>query len=92
MPEVPFFKELNRDFSYGGFSETWPVHYSRAIENQLDVVHLPFVHTSNIGRGNRTIVNGPVVQWEDNLMTFYVNNVVDDGKALLSNTVKEELF
>ena len=80
-PEIPFFKELCEGFSYGGFSEMWPVHYTRAIENQLDVVHLPFVHASSIGRGNKTLVNGPVVKWKDNLMTFYVNNVVDDGNS-----------
>ena len=79
QPEVPFFPYLRQGFTYGGFSETWPVHYTRAIENQLDVVHLPFVHGNSIGRGNKTVVNGPVVTWEDNLMTFYVNNVLDDG-------------
>jgi phenylpropionate dioxygenase-like ring-hydroxylating dioxygenase large terminal subunit len=78
-PEVPFFKELREGFSYGGFKEVWNVHYTRAVENQLDVVHLPFVHTDSIGRGNRTVVHGPVVEWEDNLMTFYVDNVIDDG-------------
>ena len=96
LPEIPFFKELREEFSYGGFSEMWPVHYTRAIENQLDVVHLPFVHASSIGRGNKTIVNGPVVKWKDNLMTFYVNNVVDDGKVkpLKPNEIKnyEKLF
>lgn len=79
LPEIPFFPHLRQGFTYGGFSETWPVHYTRAIENQLDVVHLPFVHTNSIGRGNKTLVNGPVVTWEDNCMTFYVNNVADDG-------------
>ncbi|GCD11968.1 aromatic ring-hydroxylating dioxygenase subunit alpha [Clostridium tagluense] len=78
--EIPFFKYLREGFSYGGFSEMWPVHYTRAVENQLDAVHLPFVHASSIGRGNKTIVNGPVVKWEENLMTFYVDNQVDDGK------------
>ena len=81
LPEIPFFHDLREGFSYGGFSETWPVHYTRAIENQLDVVHLPFVHTNSIGRGNRTVVNGPVVTWDDNLMTFYVNNVEDNGSV-----------
>ncbi len=81
-PEIPFFKELREGFSYGGFGEVWDVNYTRAIENQLDVVHLPFVHTDSIGRGNRTIVNGPVVEWEDNLMTFYVDNIQDDGKTI----------
>ncbi|MBU3191477.1 aromatic ring-hydroxylating dioxygenase subunit alpha [Clostridium bowmanii] len=96
LPEIPFFKELREGFSYGGFSEMWPVHYTRAIENQLDVVHLPFVHTSSIGRGNKTLVNGPVVKWKENLMTFYVNNIVDDGKVhpLKQNEIKnfEKLF
>jgi phenylpropionate dioxygenase-like ring-hydroxylating dioxygenase large terminal subunit len=80
-PEIPFFEDLRQGFVYSGFSETWPVHYTRAIENQLDVVHLPYVHTDTIGRGNRTLVHGPVVTWNNDRMTFYVNNVVDDGKT-----------
>jgi phenylpropionate dioxygenase-like ring-hydroxylating dioxygenase large terminal subunit len=80
-PEIPFFQELKEGFSYGGFSETWNVHYTRAIENQLDVVHLPFVHKTTIGRGNKTLVNGPVVKWKDNLMTFYVKNETDNGQS-----------
>lgn len=80
IPEIPFFEELKSGFSYGSFSEIWPVHYTRAIENQLDVVHLPFVHKTTIGKGNKTVVNGPVVKWNDNLMTFYVKNEVDHGQ------------
>jgi len=80
VPEIPFFEELKEGFSYGEFSETWPVHYTRAIENQLDVVHLPFVHQSTIGKGDKTLVNGPVVKWKDNLMTFYVKNTKDYGQ------------
>ncbi len=80
--EIPFFNELSEGFSYGGFSENWGVHYTRAVENQLDVVHLPFVHTDSIGRGNHTLVNGPVVEWEKNRMTFYVDNILDDGKTI----------
>lgn len=79
VPEIPFFKYLRKGFSYSGFSEVWPVHYTRAVENQLDVVHLPFVHGNSIGRGHKTLVNGPVVKWQDNLMTFYVHNMKDDG-------------
>ncbi len=81
LPDIPYFRELSEGYSYGGFAETWPVHYTRAIENQLDVIHLPFVHASTIGKGNKTLVNGPVVEWEDNRMTFYVYNVVDDGET-----------
>jgi phenylpropionate dioxygenase-like ring-hydroxylating dioxygenase large terminal subunit len=82
ISEEPFFfKELN-DFSYSGLKDHWNVHYSRAIENQLDVVHLPFVHRTTIGRGNKTLVNGPVVIREKELITFYVNNIIDDGKTV----------
>jgi phenylpropionate dioxygenase-like ring-hydroxylating dioxygenase large terminal subunit len=79
--EPYFFKELEY-FSYSSFRDHWNVHYSRAIENQLDVVHLPFVHKTTIGRGNKTLVNGPVVTMEKELLTFYVYNVVDDGKTV----------
>jgi len=81
VPEIPFFEELKMGFSYGGFQEQWGVHYTRAIENQLDAVHLPFVHKTTIGRGNRKLVNGPVVKWKDNLMTFYVKNEEDRGQT-----------
>ena len=78
----PFFFDELLNFSYSSLKDNWNVHYSRAIENQLDVVHLPFVHKSTIGRGNRTLVNGPVVELEGDMLTFYVNNVVDDGKTI----------
>lgn len=77
-----FFEELNE---YSSLKDHWSVHYSRAIENQLDVVHVPFVHKTTIGRGNKTIVNGPVVVRENELITFYVNNVVDDGRSVALN-------
>jgi phenylpropionate dioxygenase-like ring-hydroxylating dioxygenase large terminal subunit len=76
-----FFKELEH-FSYSSFKDHWNVHYSRAIENQLDVVHLPFVHKTTIGRGNKTLVNGPVVIREEEMITFYVDNMKDDGKTV----------
>lgn len=82
LPEIPFFEDLKDGFTYGTFAEVWDVHYTRAIENQLDVVHLPFVHDTTIGKGNRTIVNGPVVEWDGELMTFYVDNSVDDGSTV----------
>ncbi|MDR3651658.1 MAG: aromatic ring-hydroxylating dioxygenase subunit alpha [Paludibacter sp.] len=76
-----FFKELI-DMSYSTFIDSWNVHYSRAIENQLDVVHLPFIHKTTIGKGNKTLVNGPVVVREGELITLYVNNISDDGKTV----------
>lgn len=40
------------------------------------------MHKTTIGRGNKTIVNGPVVTLEQELLTFYVSNVRDDGKTI----------
>ncbi len=75
-----FFDNLDDSFSYGRVYDPWDAHYSRVIENQLDVVHLPFVHYNTIGRGNRTLVDGPLVEWEGNDKFYvYVFNRVDDG-------------
>jgi phenylpropionate dioxygenase-like ring-hydroxylating dioxygenase large terminal subunit len=75
-----FFDNIGEDFSYGKVYDPWDAHYSRVIENQLDVVHLPFVHHNTIGRGGRTLVDGPLVEWDgDDKFYLYVFNRVDDG-------------
>lgn len=78
-----YFNELLSNYYYRGFNKIWHTHYSRAIENQLDVVHIPFVHQKTIGRDNKTLVNGPVVKWDEDLMTFYVFNEHDQGQKPL---------
>lgn len=82
-PPLPFFKDIDRKFTYKTYTEVWPVHYSRAIENQLDVVHLPFVHKSTIGRSQHTLVHGPLVEWNEDKsgFTFWVYDQKDDGKT-----------
>jgi phenylpropionate dioxygenase-like ring-hydroxylating dioxygenase large terminal subunit len=87
-PPVPFFESIGPDLVYSTIRDHWPTHYSRSIENQLDVVHLPFVHRSTIGRGNRTLVNGPLVKIEshaphDNLLNLWVYNAQDQGQKPL---------
>jgi phenylpropionate dioxygenase-like ring-hydroxylating dioxygenase large terminal subunit len=87
-PSLPFFESISDDMVYATLRDPWATHYSRAIENQLDVVHLPFVHHNTIGRGNRTLVNGPLVRAEslyphDNLLNLWVYNEVDDGRKPL---------
>jgi phenylpropionate dioxygenase-like ring-hydroxylating dioxygenase large terminal subunit len=58
----------------------WNAHYSRAIENQLDVAHLPFVHYNTIGRGGRTLVDGPYLEWAGpDKFYLYAFNRLDDG-------------
>jgi phenylpropionate dioxygenase-like ring-hydroxylating dioxygenase large terminal subunit len=81
LPPVPFFDDITADFTYASARDPWNTHYSRAIENQLDVVHLPFVHATTIGRGGRAVVDGPVTRWiTENHLRVYVYNRVDDGK------------
>ncbi|MCK8060297.1 MULTISPECIES: aromatic ring-hydroxylating dioxygenase subunit alpha [unclassified Fusibacter] len=96
LPDLPMFEEIKEGFVYKTFSEVWDVDFTRSIENQLDVVHVPFVHATTIGRGGRTIVNGPVVKWQEDLMTIYVSSSLDDGKtiALGADEIKnyESLF
>jgi phenylpropionate dioxygenase-like ring-hydroxylating dioxygenase large terminal subunit len=82
LAEPEFFNNLDDSFSYGSAHDPWEAHYSRVIENQLDVVHLPFIHSKTIGRGNRTLVDGPVVELKgDRMLYTYVFNRLDDGTS-----------
>lgn len=74
-----FFDSISNDFSYISFTDHWRAHYSRMAENQLDVSHLPFIHYNTIGRGGKTVVDGPYVRLKDDLMEVWVYNRQDDG-------------
>lgn len=79
--EIPFFRDIDNTFTYDTTTDHWSVHYSRVIENQLDVVHVPFIHKTTIGRGNKTLINGPVTTVDqDNTITIKVFNGVDLGE------------
>ena len=80
-PELPWFDELDDSFFTSDLKDHWTVHYSRAIENQLDVFHLPFVHATTIGRGGRTIADGPITTIDEKNLEIWVHNRVDDGKT-----------
>jgi phenylpropionate dioxygenase-like ring-hydroxylating dioxygenase large terminal subunit len=81
LPIPEFFDNLDDTYTYSSARDPWKAHYSRVIENQLDVIHLPFIHRNTIGRGNRTVVDGPVVEWKGDRMIYtYVYNRVDDDK------------
>jgi phenylpropionate dioxygenase-like ring-hydroxylating dioxygenase large terminal subunit len=75
-----FFDDL-KDLTYWTTArDPWDNHYTRVLENQLDVVHLPFIHHNTIGRGNRTLVEGPGLEWKgDTLFFVYPYNKKDDG-------------
>ena len=81
MPALPrFFDSFKQPgLSYISFQQHWPTHYSRMCENQLDMMHLPFVHATTIGRGNHVVVDGPYVRLEEDLLNVWVYNRNDDG-------------
>lgn len=77
-------------FAFRHMEDLWNVHYSRVIENQLDVSHLAFVHCTTIGRGNKTLCNGPKVEWlDDNTFRTSANNEVDTGQKPKSSQESE---
>ncbi|MDA8425497.1 MAG: aromatic ring-hydroxylating dioxygenase subunit alpha [Treponema sp.] len=78
-----FFEDLGPEFSYSGWIDHWACHYTRCIENQLDVVHLPFVHRTTIGRGNATVVHGPRVEWKGGDLYVGMRNEVEKGQTPL---------
>ncbi len=85
-PPLPYFDNLPDRLAYATFRDPWPVHYTRAIENQLDVVHLPFVHHNTIGAGGQTVVHGPVTRESELapgswLLEAWVNNETDHGQT-----------
>ena len=47
---LPWFENLAEGYVVRGFREVWPTHFTRAVENQLDWAHLPYVHRTTIGR------------------------------------------
>ena len=80
--EPPFFTEdVDDSYAFSEMEDHWNSHYSRCIENQLDVVHLPFVHFNTIGRGNKTLVNGPKVEFVGGVLRTSANNEVDVGQV-----------
>ncbi|MFM8330990.1 MAG: Rieske 2Fe-2S domain-containing protein [Candidatus Methylumidiphilus sp.] len=80
-PAPPFFPQLAEGWRYGTVVVEWPVHYSRAIENQLDVAHLAFVHRTTIGAGGRSFVDGPHVEADLRGIRVWVSNARDDGQS-----------
>lgn len=78
--ETPkFFDDIGPELFWSSVVDPWNNHYSRVIENQLDQAHLPFVHHNTIGRGNRTVVDGPGIMQVEQGFFVYVFNRLDDG-------------
>ncbi|MEO8307197.1 MAG: aromatic ring-hydroxylating dioxygenase subunit alpha [Pseudomonadota bacterium] len=79
--QLPWFDQLDEKWRSYTIAVDWPVHCTRAIENQLDVAHLPFVHRTTIGGGSRTLVEGPYVQASEAGIRVWPSNRKDDGPA-----------
>lgn len=73
--------EIGDGVVYSEIKDHWNAFYSRCIENQLDVLHLPFVHYNTIGRGDKTIVNGPKVIVENTSICTSAQNEKDVGQS-----------
>jgi phenylpropionate dioxygenase-like ring-hydroxylating dioxygenase large terminal subunit len=80
-PEGPFFPVLETGWRYGSVTVDWQAHYTRAIENQLDVAHLAFVHRTTIGSGGRAFVEGPYVEADGEGIKVWVTNARDEGQG-----------
>lgn len=78
---LPYFPQLETGWRHHTVAIDWPVNYTRAIENQLDVAHLPFVHRTTIGRGGRSFVEGPFVEADETGIRVWVTNRGGDGPA-----------
>jgi len=76
-----FHSFIDETWVYSELTDHWNAHYSRVIENQLDVVHVPIVHYDTIGRGNKTLINGPKVLFENGMLRTSANNEVDVGQT-----------
>lgn len=84
-PPVRYFDDIDDSFTYDTYHARWHTHYSRAIENQLDVLHLPFIHHRTIGRPGKTLVNGPATfcDCEGSVLRVWVYNALDQGQTPL---------
>lgn len=84
---VPFFEELEH-LHYGTLTDQWPVHISRAIENQLDSAHLPFVHHNTIGRQLSPFIQGPYVEADKAGIRVWNFQHLDADKQLSQQELK----
>ena len=89
--EIPWFDDLDDSLLMSGMTDYWKAHYSRVIENQLDVVHVPFIHRTTIGRGIGPVVNGPFTVVHENGVSFWPQNEKDHGQTpLRSDQMKDK--
>jgi phenylpropionate dioxygenase-like ring-hydroxylating dioxygenase large terminal subunit len=84
-PPIPWFDNLE-GFTYSTFQARWDCDHTRAIEGMLDVSHLPFVHSKTIGRGDKTLVNGPYTTLNNDRIRVWISNQPDEGLPAVKPT------
>ncbi len=84
-PPLPFVEGLD-NHTYSSFQKQWNTHYTRTIQGLLDVSHLPFVHAKTIGRGGKTLVNGPYTTLQDDEIRVWISNQPDVGLPAIKPT------
>ncbi len=85
-PPIEWFEDIDPNLAFHSTQVKWVVDYTRAIEAQLDMAHLPFIHEHTIGRGGKTLVNGPYTTLENNKITVWASNQPDVGLPALKPT------
>jgi phenylpropionate dioxygenase-like ring-hydroxylating dioxygenase large terminal subunit len=83
-PAVPYFPQLETGWRYGTTALEWAVHYTRAIENQLDVAHLAFVHRTTIGADGLSLIEDPYVEADQHGIKVWITNAKDEGQTPLN--------
>ncbi len=59
-------------------SVVWNAHWTRVMENMLDMPHLPFVHRKTIGKGLQRLTGGRMdVVWEERAYGGRISSAVD---------------
>jgi phenylpropionate dioxygenase-like ring-hydroxylating dioxygenase large terminal subunit len=65
LPPIPWFSELNGCHQYISQPITIAAHYTRVIENLLDIAHLPIAHAKSFGSVMApTIDNMECMEWD----------------------------
>lgn len=86
LPDFDYMRDPKLVFTSA--TDRWKAHYSRAIENQLDVAHLPFVHKTTIGRAYKTVVQGPRYKVDEfagghDMISVWFDNETEQGQIPL---------
>ncbi len=77
---LPWFEELRADMRYAEQIREWETGWQRAVENQLDWAHLPFVHRNSIGIGfpHELEIHSELEDGE--IFTYPQHMVAEDGR------------